>query len=253
MSKVIDVNARWILPWHYKHIKPKLNKPSANQMRRIRTLLYLPKRHPFARCQGRVKKRIREFEARGDFSHSGANHVCDECRCHNRAGQGTLGNFYGLGPETGHRGVGWCYQCEMAHRSGKALGFAIQQFEAIQKYGSNAMSSSQYQVTTEKEAQLAELNIRAREDMQLAVDTLEQFKKDLDQEKKDEVATLPILRDIEDRVYKLTSDDLATKDVLQDIKTALQDAILVREQLTEMTKSGPVPMADKTRSNSSLK
>ena len=102
-----------LIPFHrLKCLKEKLGPVSPAQSRSIRQILNIPSLRPFMRCRGKNRKFIQRCEARGDSSHSGKKHWCDECQCRRKAGRGTKGNFYGLGPETGHLGVGYCRWCE---------------------------------------------------------------------------------------------------------------------------------------------
>jgi len=153
--------------------------PTRAQLREVRRILYWPRDKAFARCPGKNKKFLAEREAEGDYSHSDKQHLCDDCRCKKRAGQGTRGDFYGLGIETGHIGVGYCYYHEQRMPTAQVLKVADAQMRRIQKVGHLEMDKLTYTNTVKEDARLAQLSLRAKQDLELVVDTLNDFKEAL--------------------------------------------------------------------------
>jgi hypothetical protein len=200
-----------LIPPHIvRRMDPKFKpgKMSLSQIDAVKSTLRMRKDQPFNRCKGKSKKRVAEFEAKGDFSHSKKNHICDLCQCRRKAGQGTKGDFYGLGPETGHVGVYFCAFCQLApgfiHGPGITLKNARHEVEMMQRYGT-VNTDSEYALKVMKgEAELAVREERVREDMQIVVDELARFKKLLEE----------------------TDEE---------------------SKPTESSRGGPVPMSDKTR------
>jgi len=246
---IANRNKPCIWQQHFKKYNPSIGPTSKAQIMAVRRILFWPPDSPLPRCHAKVRSFVKKREAQGDYSHSARNHICDVCRCTKTAGSKTKGNFYGLGPETGHLGVGYCLRCENS-RQHRSYSFAKNQLRDLQIYGKASMDSERYLAVTKEEAEIAEVSLRAKEDIALMAETLHEFKRSLDQEKADELATLPILREILDRLQNVECIDKETGEYLRD---QLFDAILVREQLTEMTKVGPVPMTDKTKIDIKLK
>lgn len=126
------------------YIPPKAKKKSipyskaipVNAIQKIRWALCMTDKQPFLRCQAKSLTKMQAFEAKGDFSHSKPGHVCRDCRCDRMAGQGTRGDFYGIGLDTGHYGVGWCVWHERGrNRKGSAKKYARHSMEALQAVG----------------------------------------------------------------------------------------------------------------------
>lgn len=193
--------------WRFKYLKGRLGPPSRTQQQDIRRLLNMHGDQPFAMCRGRNWKFIRTCEAKGDMSHSGKKHVCEECACRHTAGTGVKGDFYGLGPETGTLGLGYCKLCadHLHVKPATALSMARREFELVRRYGAIKMNDKEYSLKlANEENALVEQRRVVREEMSLVVDTLAEFKKQLDKD----------------------NDE---------------------KQPTEMTGLGPVPMCDKTK------
>ena len=148
---------------------------------KIRQILNLRSTQGFPRCRGKVKKFILAREAEGDFSHSDKGHICDECRCDQVAGSRTKGNFYGLGVQTGHYGVGFCERCIMSwkYSPGMIVKHARVMVRLMQTYGTaeDHMDSEVGLKIAKREAILVREKEKAREDMDLLKDTLRDFKK----------------------------------------------------------------------------
>jgi len=211
--------------------------------------MFWPADKRFARCPGKNQAFLKEREAGGDYSHSDKNHTCDECRCKKRAGQGTKGDFYGLGVETGHLGVGWCSSHDKRMPTHAVLKFADDQLKKIQQVGDLQMDSQAHLQVMNDEAKVAELSLRARQDLELVVDTLNDFKKTMNVINREENESVPILRDILARIDVLDPHDEEGAKVL---RKDLIDAILERTCLTEMSQGRPIAMTDATRIKLSL-
>jgi hypothetical protein len=99
---------------------PRLPVPDGAEQRKIKNSLGMAEDEPFLRCRGKVASKVRAFEKRGDFSHSGLQsaHVCNDCRCQRTAGWGTK-----------HFGVGYCWyhDIDSARRLAKAQTIALRQ------------------------------------------------------------------------------------------------------------------------------
>jgi hypothetical protein len=99
---------------------PRLPVPSSAEQIKIRNSLGLDANEPFLRCRGKLHGKVREFERKGDFSHSGTQsaHTCPLCRCKRVAGWGTK-----------HYGVGYCWyhDVDSARRMAKAQTIALRQ------------------------------------------------------------------------------------------------------------------------------
>jgi hypothetical protein len=94
----------------------------------------MPGRAEFPKCAARSQKKMRAFEAKGDFAHSAARHVCDDCRCPDTAGLQTSDDFYTI-EGVGHYGVGFCYVHEVQGNRNASLEYARKQFEAMKQHG----------------------------------------------------------------------------------------------------------------------
>ena len=109
-----------IIPHHLLPYLPcKLEGITLKQRQDIRIILNMRQQQLFRRCRGKRWGWVREQEAKGDLSHSDRRHLCEECQCTRVAGQGTRGDFYGLGPETGHFGVYYCLKCKKKVKRGE--------------------------------------------------------------------------------------------------------------------------------------
>jgi hypothetical protein len=99
---------------------PRLPVPSKAEQVKIRNSLGMARDEPFMRCRGKLTSKVKRFEQKGDFSHSGPQtaHVCNQCRCNRVAGWGTT-----------HYGVGYCWyhDIDSARRMAKAQTIALRQ------------------------------------------------------------------------------------------------------------------------------
>ena len=188
--------------WRVSLIVPKLSAPSDSQKKAIRKRLNMRDGQPFKKCKGQVKSRILKFEEQGDFSHSGhlqgtwgyqpakkGEHkkpppcgFCTECTCGHIAGEGTKGDFYGLGPETGHYGVGYCVWCQKGANMvpSTAVRIARAEVESMNRYG-DVKDTTQALVEYEDEQKaLAVARKREREEVMLLADEIEKVRKELE-------------------------------------------------------------------------
>lgn len=193
-----------------KYVKGMIPQFTHGDRKKIRQILGMRSTQEFARCRGKVKRFLLEREAEGDFSHSDKKHLCDECRCPSVAGLATKGDFYGIGPQTGMYGVGFCQRCIRSwnYSPGMLVKHARVAVREMQSYGTSEidMDSEVGLRVARTEAALVKRKEKAREDMDLLVDTLKDFKE------------------------KCESDTF-----------------------TEMTKEGPMPASDKTKTELGIK
>ena len=176
-----------LIPTHrLKLLREKLATPSRQQKRAIQSILNMRRDVPFMQCRGKNHTFVRKCEAKGDTSHSAKKHRCQECACPHVAGQGTRGNFYGLGPETGHLGVGYCRWCQQAYkiRPAVALRLARRQVQLVQRYGVDAVDTDLELTIEREETAIAKRRIEAREELQLVVDELRKLRGKLEGEKR---------------------------------------------------------------------
>ena len=156
--------------------KGMLGQLTRNNKLQIRQKLNMRSIQAFPRCRGKVRKFIAAREAEGDFTHSGKDHLCDECRCQRIAGSGTKGNFYGLGPQTGFYGVGYCEWCIRSHNysPGLMVKIARTMVREMQSYGTaEDHMDSEYGLKVAKiEAGLVRQKEKVREGMSLLSTTL---------------------------------------------------------------------------------
>jgi hypothetical protein len=75
--------------------RPKMPIPDEAEKKKIKHSMGMNPHEKFFRCRGKSDKKVKEFEAQGDMSHSGKDHVCPDCRCSKVAGAHT--EHYGLG------------------------------------------------------------------------------------------------------------------------------------------------------------
>lgn len=175
-----DILCLPLIPKHmFKYLEQRLPSPSAMQIDAIRCLLRMRKDQAFGRCKGKLKMFVKRCEDNGDFSHSAKTHLCDECRCRQVAGEGTKGDFYGLGPETGHLGVGLCLRCAAASRlnPGKLLRNARREVRVMQQYGMSESGKDYELELARKEAELATIASRERDELRLLATELGKLSK----------------------------------------------------------------------------
>ena len=100
---------------------------------------------------------------------------------------GTRGDFYGLGVETGHLGVGPCANCQRSHhiRPGLIIRNADTEVRLLQQYGVAEMTGEYAVELANKEAALAVREEKVRADVELVTGELEKFKKMTDRDNPD--------------------------------------------------------------------
>jgi len=81
---------------HYSKL-PGYCPTTKGNVRKAKDALEIPRNVKLPRCLGKAVGKVKAFEASGDFTHSGKDHICEECRCSFRAGFGTH-----------HLGIGFC-------------------------------------------------------------------------------------------------------------------------------------------------
>ena len=231
-----------------KDIRP--GPMSQHQRQQVKAILRMRKDTPFNRCKGQSRKAIMDFEAAGDFSHSGwipGTHgyrprnetggrkknpecgFCEACRCGFKAGEATKGDFYGLGNETGTIGVGFCQRCIRSHRIDPiiALRIARSEVNAIQTYGSASTDTEYALKALSAETAVAEQRIQAREELVLISKVLSELTHELVEEKrpqqwvnqgKDVGATLEPVDDVTLHKMRLDAAKVLSKLRLDDLK-----------------------------------
>ncbi len=150
--------------WFSTH-KP-LPVPSLAERRKIKVSLGIPRDHPFMKCPGKSLSVVKDFEAKGDFSHSGDRnkHICEKCRCKRVAGYGTK-----------HYGVGYCFYHDTSSSRGmtKTMTVALQQGYPMNpiKY----RSESEYINDVRKQAEDANGRLSLGEELNLIRAHLQEF------------------------------------------------------------------------------
>lgn len=129
--------------------KAKLSHAVKNKIRRI---LMLGETRKFPRCPAKSGLFLNKQAAKGDFSHHVHDHICEQCRCGNTAGRGTSGDFYGIGMDTGHFGVGYCAYHEKRLSKERAERIAREHVQFMQSYGDAAITADQFDKLSRTEA-----------------------------------------------------------------------------------------------------
>jgi hypothetical protein len=178
------------------HFPPgtKPGKVTNTQLHRIRGILNMGRETPFNRCKGKSAKALKALAKTGDVSHHEKSHApCEQCRCQNKSGLGTKGDFYGLGPETGTLGVGYCRFCIQSNHIplGSALATARHEVKMMQQYGSVSQDTDYALTVAKEEAALARQTVKVRDEMRLVRETLSEFKKQLEATDKEKRPTEP--------------------------------------------------------------
>lgn len=154
-------------------------KPTLKQIQQIRWALCMTDSMRFLRCQAKSRTKAIALERAGDPSHLAPGHVCRLCRCDRVAGEGTYGDFYGIGENTGHYGVGWCrWHGESPRKVRNAEKFARHQMEAMQQLG-KAQSSKlgDFIDVVHDDAEVYSMVKQVRQASGLVLKHLEEFKK----------------------------------------------------------------------------
>ena len=232
-------------PWKIKHNmmeKPKRTDPmDKSQQLFIRRILYIPREGVMPRCPHRNLAFVKRCEAKGDFSHSKKTHLCGECRCKKLAGWGTKGDFYGIGENTGHWGVGLCRDHESTMYRQKCLGIAAWHLWAIRYYGDHMQDTTQYEDNVSVEAVNASIRIEARKELEVVYNSLKELSESL--VTKDAMKIIAVLEQIDETVKQLQFVDPEQGDK---IIALIESKILERTGLTEYQKGKLVPLSTKT-------
>jgi hypothetical protein len=134
------------------------------------------------RCPGRAKVKVAAFEEKGDFSHSGKDHICPECRCSHIAGAGTKGDFYGLGDHTGHYGAGWCYFHEKQNPHKVCITYALRCIKDLRRGGMfGYKSNAPYLKQIEDDASEADTRVTVRAEINLLRAKLQEMLKKIEE------------------------------------------------------------------------
>jgi len=239
-----------LIPNHRRrHVKDFLHPITRSEIASIKQLLNIRHDQPFMRCKGKLMSRVHRLEKQGDFSHSGNDHRCEICACTRVAGQGTKGDFYGLGPSTGHYGVGWCDICQQSHsiRPSIALEQARKQYELIRRYGMVSTDVDLELRMAEEDAATAVTTTKIREERQIAVDAIADLKEMLHKEKVGDTEVAAQLRIMNQTLADAVESGAINAEVVADFRRDLSRLILAHSALTEYAggKLGPISFATK--------
>lgn len=239
-----------IPPNIYRKMDPATRPGSVTrtQIRAIKKILCLRGdylQRSFNRCRYKSLERMKEFEAKNDFSHSDRGHVCEKCRCRNVAGKNTKGDFYGLGWETGMLGVGPCAESWRSHRlePGPVLIQARREVELMQLYGSLDMDTEYALTVTKEEALMARQGVKAREEYNASCETLARLHKGLQEMDEDRRKTQDALQAIADWLRAARGEN---SDIVRDLAERIDDAMVANTSLTEYQQGKLVPMSGKS-------
>ena len=218
---------------------------SKSQKSYIRRLLGLPSRGRFPRCVAKVGKVVKRCEDNGDYSHSSKEHApCNICRCKKIAGFGTKGNFYGIGPNTGHYGCGYCRDHE--HRANfpqnAYMIIARNHADSLKLDGEKLVNYENYQEQASEEALAASRRVAAREEFDLVVDAIGELKEKLIPE-----TDLRAVQALERIAEALENVDNVDPLQVAGVQALLESKMLERTSLTEYVSGKIKPWSSKTR------
>jgi len=221
-----DLLALKLIPPHLLKYIPKemrFGPPSANQKAHIRVILNMRERQVFKRCRGTKK---------------------DGKPCGQVAGEGTKGDFYGIGGETGTLGVGFCSRCIMHHHilPGLALQIARNEVEKMQHYGTHAEDEGYSQEVAKREVALAEQGIKVRKSVRLAYETVERLQHQLKIRKREETELVSELKALREDVKTSGADGK----IIIDCVDKVEDMIMARSSLTEYAGGKLQPLSFKS-------
>jgi hypothetical protein len=215
---------------------------SVTQKEWIRRFLYLPMRGPMRLCKAKNKNFVLRREKVGDYSHSSNNHICKDCRCQRIAGQGTKGDFYGIGENTGHWGVGWCQAHEMNRRTTDCLAMAAHDLWTTRYVGDHIMDMKGYEDNVSLEARNASIRLEVREELQVVADALHELKEKLQTPQEEQM--VEALEKLSDAVKQSEFVDI---EQAENIRALLGSKVLERTELTEYQKGVLVPLSSKSQ------
>lgn len=146
--------------------------------KQVRTFLNLSPNQPLPRCPGRSKEKAEQYVKAGDDSHMAVGHICDDCRCDRTAGEGTRGDLYGLGVDTGHHGTGYCVICERNRRKVHTERVWRDHVKQLQETGM-ATTTTDIERKVQADGNSAVQNIEVADAIQRVRDAIQRFE-DLD-------------------------------------------------------------------------
>lgn len=150
---------------------------SKDEIATIKRILAIPASGKFPLCPARDIRKLDKLNKMGDRSHWAPGHLCWMCRCSRTAGQGTRGDFYGLGEHTGHHGCGYCDWHERAGTY-KAHGrrFAKQHMTALQTVGkAHERDVKDFETAVKIQAEESHAIREIRSGYRLVTDTIKEF------------------------------------------------------------------------------
>ena len=216
--------------------------PTNTQKLAIRRILNMRQDQSFNRCRGKAKFKLMRLPA----FHADKDHdACELCRCSKKGGQGTRGDFYGLGPETGCLGVGYCMNCMRSHRlkGAAVVKNARRDVEMMQKYGSMDNDSEFALKVQREETALAKERNEARDELTLIIGEIKKLATILDGDKKPQMYVNGgkdvgmVLQDVDDKTLlsmKLNAAKILSGIRVDDLKLKADDTIHVDYLLPAM-------------------
>lgn len=233
---------------------PRSPIPGRAEKTKIKNSLGMEANEPFLRCRGKVHAKVKLFEKRGDFTHSGTqkNHVCNLCRCERVAGWGTT-----------HYGVGYCYyhDIDAARPMAKAQTIALRQGYPLDpiKY----KSDSAYIEDIRRQAEASGNVISLRDDLVLLrthIQEFEQFWREADPAKQLRMKTAhgaaPMTDDVKvscltkltNSISRLSRDQYVITEqdyvAIDEVKTWFWSIIQALERNCRKMLAGEMPMKD---------
>ena len=203
--------------------------PTEAQKLEIRRVLCMPRRALFVRCPARSMTLALKLAKAGDDTHLAEGHCCEKCRCPHIAGRGTKGDFYGIGADTGHYGVGFCYMHERGGRRGVAQKFAENHMANLQQAGRAMTQRKTLKQCTDVAAPIAEKKFKLQQGFRLVANALKEF---------EDLCTAP-RPTIEDRVsgeYKGLTETANGVIVPASDKTRVELALKISKSIGDLLK-----------------
>ena len=235
-----------------EHMRPP--PPTSVQKDRIRTILRMGRREPFHRCKGKDARMLKKLEAQGDFTHHDKKHkACPECQCRNKAGEGTRGDFYGLGWGTGTLGVGYCRFCIQSNHigMGHALAVARHEVKCMQQYGEAKDDGEYGLIVASEEAALATQRTKVRKSLTVLEQLLDRA---VEQSERGKKANARMVRDLEEIAeWVRQNQGNADKKTVESTLRLIGNAILNEHTLTKYEKGELVPWSDQEKFDNQIK
>lgn len=164
------------IPWRDPKKVMRPYRFTKHELGVIRVFLNMPKGMHFYRCHSKNHHKLKEFERKGDMSHSAPTHLCNICCCNHVAGTGTHGDLYGLGFDTGHYGTGFCWKHEIRRNRNKAEAYWRKQMAEIQTCNLSVIHVPETKREIEREALEAEANLEIKQAIEQVQNCLAIFK-----------------------------------------------------------------------------